>query len=105
MDNQHRKITGYRELTEDEIALMNRIKAVGADLEQIGADVKSHIHQQSLAALNATVSPDAGRAEAGNAEQKRITRAQPGRWAHIADTHFQQGLMALTRAVAQPTSF
>ena len=27
MDNQHRRIKGYRELTEDEIALMNQIKA------------------------------------------------------------------------------
>jgi hypothetical protein len=26
VDNQHRKISGYRDLTEDEIALMNRVK-------------------------------------------------------------------------------
>jgi len=29
----------------------------------------------------------------------------PERWRAIANTHFQEGLMALTRAVAQPTSF
>ena len=29
----------------------------------------------------------------------------PERWAAIARTHFQEGLMALTRAVAQPTFF
>ncbi|WP_367139644.1 hypothetical protein [Saccharothrix sp. HUAS TT1] len=29
VDNQHRKITGFRDLTEAEIALMNRIKALG----------------------------------------------------------------------------
>lgn len=28
-----------------------------------------------------------------------------GRWASIAKTHFQQGLMALTRAVAKPSFF
>lgn len=27
MDNQHRKISGYRELSQAEIDLMNRIKA------------------------------------------------------------------------------
>ncbi|MBN0802672.1 hypothetical protein AAIP21_31295, partial [Pseudomonas aeruginosa] len=32
MDNQHRKIAGYRELTQDDIDLMNRVKAVGAEL-------------------------------------------------------------------------
>lgn len=31
MENQHRKITGYRELTEDEIALMNEVKAKAAE--------------------------------------------------------------------------
>lgn len=33
MDNQHRKITGYRELGEQEIANMNRVKEMG---EQLG---------------------------------------------------------------------
>jgi hypothetical protein len=32
MDNQHRHIKGYRELTEAEIAQMNDIKAVAADV-------------------------------------------------------------------------
>lgn len=34
MDNQHRKISGYRELSAEEIALMNDIKAEG---ERLGA--------------------------------------------------------------------
>lgn len=34
MENQHRHIKGYRELSEAEIALMNEIKAQG---EQLGA--------------------------------------------------------------------
>lgn len=32
MDNQHRKIKGYRELTEHEIAIMNTIKMLGAEV-------------------------------------------------------------------------
>ena len=35
MENQHRKITGYRELTEDEIKLMNYCKEVGAVCETL----------------------------------------------------------------------
>ena len=30
MDNQHRKITGYRELSQDEINLMNEAKALAS---------------------------------------------------------------------------
>jgi len=32
MDNQHRMITGYRELSEDEIASMNDVKRTECDL-------------------------------------------------------------------------
>lgn len=74
MDNQHRQIKGYRELSEDEIALMNEIKAKGAEL---GALVDK-------------------------------LRAAPGldqRWVSVGATDLQIGLMALTRAVAQPNSF
>ena len=35
MDNQHRKITGYRDLSEDEIAVMNSIKQVGNDVGKL----------------------------------------------------------------------
>jgi len=33
------------------------------------------------------------------------TRGLDPRWIEIGKTHLQQGLMALTRAVAQPTGF
>jgi hypothetical protein len=35
MDNQHRKISGYRELSEHEIGLMNEIKAAGLSLKDL----------------------------------------------------------------------
>lgn len=34
MDNQHRMISGYRELSQDEIDLFNEGKALGEPLEQ-----------------------------------------------------------------------
>lgn len=75
MDNQHRKITGYRELSQDEVDLMNVIKE----------------HGKALGAL-----VDALRAVPAMADQ---------RWVSIGATHLQEGLMALTRAVAKPTFF
>jgi hypothetical protein len=35
MENQHRLITGYRELNQEEIDLMNDIKQVGQTLETL----------------------------------------------------------------------
>jgi hypothetical protein len=51
MDNQHRKISGYRELTEAEIAAMNALKAKGAELGAILDEVKEMpgIDQRALA--------------------------------------------------------
>ena len=35
MENQHRHIKGYRELTQVEIDLMNEVKTKGAELEEL----------------------------------------------------------------------
>jgi hypothetical protein len=44
MDNQHRKISGYRELSEEEIALMNEAK----DLAQRCGDLMDKIGENRL---------------------------------------------------------
>lgn len=75
MDNQHRKITGYRELSEEEISFMNEIKnTVGSQLEDL------------IDRLNAMENTDK-------------------RWVAIGKTDLQTGLMALVRSIAKPTSF
>lgn len=74
MENQHRQIKGYRELSAEEIALMNEIKGKGAELEQL-------------------------------VYRLRNTENLDQRWISIGATDLQTGLMALTRGVAQPTSF
>lgn len=108
MDNQHRKIAGYRELSQADIDMMNTIKAMGLQMETLLTAVGKHIAEcrhpalteaDSLADLEGRPRPDF------NATRERIDRAQPERWAAIARTRFQEGLMALTRAVAQPTFF
>lgn len=74
MENQHRHIKGYSELSADEIALMNLIKQKGLELEAL-------------------------------VRQLRDTPGLDQRWISIGATDLQTGLMALTRGVAQPTSF
>ena len=40
MENQHRKITGYRELTQNEIDKMNMVKAQGIALGELIAGLR-----------------------------------------------------------------
>lgn len=74
MENQHRQIKGYRELSQDEVEAMNEIKTKGAELGELVAKL-------------------------------RATEGIDQRWVSIGATDLQTGLMALTRAVAQPTFF
>ncbi len=41
MDNQHQKIKGYRELSQAEIDLMNKIKAKGTELGELVAELQA----------------------------------------------------------------
>jgi len=85
MENQHRLITGYRELDQEEIDLMNEIKVKVAELKPLLDKVEAKTHS-----LKGEVD---------------LTEAEPWRWLAIARTHFQEGAMALTRAVARPNFF
>lgn len=76
MDNQHKHIKGYRDLSTEEIALMNEAKElaakVGAFIEQLEG-----VHRPLV----------------------------DGRWMSIAKTDLQKGFMVLVRSIAQPTTF
>lgn len=108
---QQPKITGYRQLSESEALLMNQIKAHGADLELLINAVLTYLNDQEDKApqrdaeARAKSIAETGMEGPDSPEQHRLWAAQPKRWAAIARTHFQEGLMALTRAVAQPGSF
>lgn len=71
---QQPKVTGYRQLSEADAALMNKIKAKGVELGVLVAEL-------------------------------RTIDTLDQRWVSIGATDLQTGLMALTRAVAQPTTF
>lgn len=73
MENQHRQIKGYRELSQEEIDLMNLVKSKGAEI--------------------------------GELIQKLEEMDTDKRWLEIGKTNIQQGLMAVTRSIAQPGFF
>lgn len=101
MDNQHRKIAGYRELSQAEIDLMNRIKAKGAELLALQGELVDLLAQQDKDKRLAICVPSDNH-EAHTAEFERFLVAEPLRWAAIGKTDIQTGIMALVRAVAQP---
>lgn len=83
------KITGYRQLSEAEVGLMNEGKALA---EQVGAYIaKLQLHPSSL--HHGTGANDDG------------TPRLDQRWVSIGATQLQQGFMAVIRGIAQPTTF
>ena len=104
MENQHRKITGYRDLSAEEIDLMNRIKAKGAELLSLQAELVALLEAQLRSKTGNLLAESPYSSDANRqAELKRFEAAEPMRWAAIAKTDIQTGIMALVRAVAQPS--
>jgi len=93
MENQHRKITGYRELNQEEIDLMNDVKALGPEIEGVLLKIQGHIE-----ALNEISKTD-------ETVALRLENSTAYRFLAMAKTDLQTGLMYATRAVAQPEFF
>ena len=106
MENQHRKIKGYRELSQEEVDLMNRIKAKGKELLDLQAELAGRLNTDlEVKQVAAKASKRAPEDEASPecVELRRFQVAEPMRWAAIGKTDIQTGIMALVRAVAQPS--
>ncbi|CAL9954787.1 hypothetical protein VPHD85_0003 [Vibrio phage D85] len=98
MDNQHKKIKGYRDLSQEEIDLMNRIKE----------------HAEKTAALIAEVNTMRDNGQKHDLygvpfdRTDGLTKAQASesyRCLALAKTNLQTGQMWFVRAVALPDSF
>lgn len=102
MDNQHRKITGYRELSAEDIELINQIKAVGAQLDALCEQV----FDRTIAEI---ASLPAGEYFEGLLDSEEATVAKTSadalNWLDSGRQDLRVGLMKLTRAVAKPSSF
>ena len=81
------KLSGYRELTQQEIDLINKIKATGSALESLVQEVHDHLNNQVGDTFDSDI------------------QLEPFRWADMGKQNLQTGLMFLTRSVAQPTNF
>lgn len=108
MEHQHKKIKGYRDLSQAEIDLMNQIKQKGAELLQLQAQLAGYLSTAAETKLHAaktstTHQPWDQGASDECIEYRRFVSAEPHRWASIGKTDIQTGIMALVRAVAQPS--
>ena len=90
MKDQHKQIKGYRDLSQEEIDLMNKIKALAEQVGELVSEVASKndcLNQKDVSIADKQVYDDAVD------------------WANNAKTNLQVGFMQLTRAVAKPTTF
>lgn len=82
------KITGYRQLSPEEVALMNEGKALAEACGLYIAKLRMH--------------------KGGSPVKEGDNRADPPldhRWISIGATDLQRGFMAVIRGIAQPTTF
>ena len=83
------KLTGYRQLSAEDAALINEAKALAEQCGEFIERLRRHPHandKQASAAADSLVPLD-------------------HRWVSIGATHLQQGFMAVIRGIAQPTTF
>ena len=110
MKNQHEKIKGYRDLSQQDIDLMNRVKNKGAELLALQAELAGRLETDFEVKSQAAYMAQQGTgfdiyqgASDEAQEWRRFHAAEPRRWAAIAKTDIQTGLMALIRSIAQPS--
>lgn len=84
MKNQHKLIKGYRDLSQQEIELINTIKGIGLQLDNLISEVNDH--RDSCTDLT-------------------LDKVESRRCADIAKKDLQTGIMWLTRSVALPQGF
>lgn len=81
MDNQHKLISGYRDLSTEEIALVNEVK----DMAKRVGELVDKVGRQEI--------------------NYPWSNSTTDRWVNIAKTDLQKGFMSLIRAVTKPEGF
>lgn len=88
MDQQHTLIKGYRDLTKEEIDMINEAK----ELAERARDLVERVAKLPPTPLNEGDAPP-------------TVTTDPGRACSIARTELQTGFMWLIRSIARPTTF
>ncbi|KVR21656.1 hypothetical protein WK13_34530 [Burkholderia ubonensis] len=91
MDNQHRKISGYRELSQEEIDLMNAVKAKSAEMGELVKQIRSRM----VTGVSGLKGP----------ELHAFYEADPFTWLTNGAHDIQTGVMKVIRAITQPKGF
>lgn len=99
MENQHQKITGYRTLSEQEIALMNEIKAQAAEVGALCEKLQQNLLPPPAEGVEMDMACGCSILEIS------VSEVETDRWLRLGQDHLQQGFMALTRAVGKPANF
>jgi hypothetical protein len=81
------KITGYRQLSEAEVALMNEGKALAEQCGEYIAKLRTYADVARVTDVTQLVPP------------------LDQRWISIGATDLQRGFMSVMRGIAQPTTF
>jgi len=79
------KITGYRQLSPEEAALMNEAKALAVQCGDLIIKLRSYVPADS--------------------DEVKPGSTLDQRWISIGATDLQTGFMAVIRGIAQPTTF
>ena len=115
METQQNRPKDYRDLSKEEVDLINRIKAKGAELLALQNELANRLDTDAEYKLYQARKSVEGKEFEGRPytewngasdeciEYRRFKQAEPHRWAAIGKTDIQTGLMALTRAIAQPS--
>ena len=90
MDNQHKKIKGYRDLSQQEIDLMNQIKVNAESTRVLLEEV-----QMLRTAMQSELAPPLD----------AVQYAESMRCLALAKTNLQQGCMWFVRGIALPGTF
>jgi D-mannonate dehydratase len=120
MDNQHKLIKGYRELSQEEIDLMNEVKDMAESMKQLHSKIYAHlrntctqeqcsfVYDGAQTVDKMAVSMSIGGVTTIYQDSENTLRwkaAHPYEWLSRGKDDLQDGFMKLTRAIAQPTTF
>ena len=85
MDNQHKKIKGYRDLSQEEIDLMNEAKELAEKVGELVEKLESKA-LEDIRSDNPITAPNL-------------------HWVATGRIDLQKGFMSLIRSIAKPTTF
>lgn len=102
MKDQHKLIKGYRDLSQEEIDLMNEIKALAEQVGELTHKVWLKTCENTRT-MHSSAFDEVSGSDIYRADIQACRDAED--WVIFAKKDLQLGFMQLTRAVAKPSTF